>query len=581
MKKIMNYLLICFLLLATLSIRVNAKSKFEGQTLTIFNVEDYISTGEDGYADIIGDFEEKYGVKVNYYTYDTNETMYNQFKLNNGLYDLICTSDYMIQKLIKEDLVEKMDDYSEKIPNYERYASKELREKLKNMVVNKPVYNLKKELIGTENVSLDDYAVGYMWGTLGILYDPAYTDTFREDVKSWDVFWDPKYKDVISLKNSIRDAFVVGLMHSYSKSEEYQKIMNDYLDNPTLENQKKYNKLVQEIFDFKLDGSEASDAENKEKIQRVKDELISMKQNIFGLEVDSGKNDMVTGKIKMNLAYSGDAVYSMDTALEDLDKTLEYYVPLDGSNIWYDAWTLPKGANKELAYEFLNYLSDPANAADNMDYIGYTPYIVGDELFTLTGIWYGATDYLITSSYSKDDEVQVIYENKLYTCIKDKNEDEEILPTNTEYFECNEWAEDGEYEEGDMVSYNGKIYNCIASNSNNDINDENTFEEVQPYDLSYLFEGSLTEGRRAIIYPYYGSENKLETQYPSENTIARCAIMNDFGDYNDEVVIMWGQVKAYVNMTPVYIFLICFVVASATLITLYFVKKKINDSYKN
>ena len=105
MKKIMNYLLICFLSIATLSIRVNAKSIFEGQTLTIFNVEDYISTGEDDYADTIGDFEEKYGVKVNYYTYDTNETMYNQFKLNNGLYDLICTSDYMIQKLIKEDLV--------------------------------------------------------------------------------------------------------------------------------------------------------------------------------------------------------------------------------------------------------------------------------------------------------------------------------------------------------------------------------------------------------------------------------------------------------------------------------------------
>lgn len=581
MKKIMTYLLICFLSIAVLSIRVNAKSIFEGQTLTIFNVEDYISTGEDDYADTIGDFEEKYGVKVNYYTYDTNETMYNQFKLNNGLYDLICTSDYMIQKLIKEDLVEKMDDYSEKIPNYERYASKALRVKLKEMIVNKPVYNLNKELTGTESVSLDEYAVGYMWGTLGILYDPEFTDTFREDVKSWDVFWDPKYKDVISLKNSIRDAFVVGLMHSYSKSENYQKIMNEYLDNPTLENQKKYNKLVQEIFDFKLDGSEASDKENKEKIQKVKEELISMKQNIFGLEVDSGKNDMVTGKIKMNLAYSGDAVYSMDTALEDLGKTLEYYVPLDGSNIWYDAWTLPKGANKELAYEFLNYLSDPATAADNMDYIGYTPYIVGDELFTLTGAWYGATDYLITSSYAKDDEVQVIYENKLYTCIKDKDSDEEILPTNTEYFECNEWSIEGEYSEGDMISYNGKIYNCISDDNNNDITDENSFVLVEPYDLSYLFEGSLSEGRRAIIYPYYGSENKLETQYPSENTIARCAIMNDFGDYNDEVVIMWGQVKAYVDMTPVYVILICFLVALVSLATVYFVKKKINDSYKN
>ena len=57
--------------------------------------------------------------------------------------------------------------------------------------------------------------------------------------------------------------------------------------------------------------------------------------------------------------------------------------------------------------------------------------------------------------------------------------------------------------------------------------------------------------------------------------------MNDFGDYNDEVVIMWGQVKAYVDMTPVYVILICFLVASVSLATVYFVKKKINDSYKN
>lgn len=568
-------LLICTTLL---SIKVNAKSIYDGMTLTIFNVEDYISTGDDDYEDLIGNFEEEYGVKVNYYTYDTNETMYNQFKLNNGLYDLICTSDYMIQKLIKEDLVEKMDDFSEKIPNYERYASKTLREKLKDMKVNKPIYK-NGNLIGVEEESLDDYAVGYMWGTLGILYDPSYLDTTREDVKSWDVFWDSNYKDVISLKNSIRDGFVAGLMHSYSKDENFQTIMNNYLDNPTDENKKAYNKLIQEIFDFKLDGSEESDLENKEKIASVKEELISMKENIFGLEVDSGKNDMVTGKIKMNLAYSGDAVYSIDTAYEDLGKMLEYYVPLDGSNIWYDAWTLPKGSNKELAYEFLNYLSDPANAASNMDYIGYTPYIVGDDLFTLTGSWYGAADYSVNSSYYAEDETMVIYDNMLYTCIKDKESDNIIYPNNTEYFECNEWDKDIVYSEGDMLSYQGKIYNCIQDGGSN-IKDTNSFVEVEPYDLTYLFSGSLEEGRRAIIYPYLGFENKLETQYPSENTIARCAIMNDFGDYNDEVVIMWGQVKAYANMVPVYVFLVCFVVFIITIAIIYFTRKKINDRLK-
>ena len=136
--------------------------------------------------------------------------MYNQFTLQKeGTYDLICTSDYMIQKLIKEELVMPMDDFSTYIPNYEKYSAKSLRTKLREMEV--PYKG--------ENVNLDEFAVGYMWGTLGIIYDPAYTDTIEEDVKSWDVFWDNDYEYVISIKNSIRDAFVVGLMHSYSKSD--------------------------------------------------------------------------------------------------------------------------------------------------------------------------------------------------------------------------------------------------------------------------------------------------------------------------------------------------------------------------
>ena len=138
MKKIYLLLINFILLLVIISILpngiINAKSEFEGQTLTIYNVEDYISQGNDGCVDIIGKFEEEYGVNVNYYTYDTNETMYNQFTLQKeGTYDLICTSDYMIQKLIKEELVIPMDDFNTHIPNYEKYAAKSLREKLRQM----------------------------------------------------------------------------------------------------------------------------------------------------------------------------------------------------------------------------------------------------------------------------------------------------------------------------------------------------------------------------------------------------------------------------------------------------------------
>ena len=575
MKKVFSILLFVFgfILLLSTSISLKADEDFSGRVLTIYNVEDYISNGEDGYVDIIADFEEKYNCKVNYYTYDTNETMYNQFNLQKeGTYDLVCSSEYMLQKMIKEELVVPFENLAVNIPNYEKYASKTLRNKFKGMEVQ----------YKGETVNLDQFVVGYMWGTVGIIYDPYCSDTIQEDVKSWDVFWDPTYKDLISIKNSLRDAFIPGLFHYYSKEDNFQSLMKAYQENPTEENCKAYNALLQDIFDFKLDGSEASENENYEKIAHVKDELIDMKKNIFGFEVDSGKNDIITGKIKLNLAYSGDAVFSIDTAREEADKYLEFYIPEDGSNNWYDGWVIPKGAkNVDLAYKFLDYLSDPENAANNMDYIGYTPFIVGDALFTLTGKWYGACDYDVNAEYLVEDEAYVIYEDELYAIIKDKPADLEVYPTNTEYFESLEYDASSTYTSGDMVSFAGKYYNYINDEDGNaDITNEDYFEEIEGYDLSYLFEGSLSEGRRAIIYAYDGSQNELETQYPSQEILARCAIMNDFGVYNDQVVIMWSQVKAYTNMTPVYVFLSVVLVLSIGLVVFVVVRKKIINNYK-
>ena len=575
MKKVFSILLFVFgfILLLSTSINLKADDDFSGRTLTIYNVEDYISNGEDGCVDIIADFEELYNCKVNYYTYDTNETMYNQFNLQKeGTYDLVCSSEYMLQKMIKEELVVPFENLAKNIPNYEKYASKTLRNKFKGMEVQ----------YKGETVNLDQFVVGYMWGTVGIIYDPYCSDTIQEDVKSWDVFWDPTYKDLISIKNSLRDAFIPGLFHYYSKEDNFQNLMKAYQENPTEENCKAYNALLQDIFDFKLDGSEASENENYEKIAHVKDELIDMKKNIFGFEVDSGKNDIITGKIKLNLAYSGDAVFSIDTAREEADKYLEFYIPEDGSNNWYDGWVIPKGAkNVDLAYKFLDYLSDPENAANNMDYIGYTPFIVGDALFTLTGKWYGACDYDVNAEYLVEDEAYVIYEDELYAIIKDKPADLEVYPTNTEYFESLEYDVSSTYTSGDMVSFEGKYYNYINDEDGNaDITNEDYFEAIEGYDLSYLFEGSLSEGRRAIIYAYDGSQNELETQYPSQEILARCAIMNDFGVYNDQVVIMWSQVKAYTNMTPVYVFLSIVLVLSIGLVIFVVVRKKIINNYK-
>lgn len=514
-------------------------SGFEGQTLTIYNCEDYISSTfdeEEGYIDLIALFEYMYDVKVNYYTFDTVETMYNQMNLQNeGYYDLICPSDYMIQRLINEDKLEKMD--STKLDVYNKYAAKNIKTTLDNMEASVLDENGNKKKLG-------DYAAGYMWGTMGVIYDPNFVK--EEDTYSWDVYWDTDYYKYASIKNSMRDTYVVGILHAYK--DELDSRRNELLNGRKEEDLSKeeydeyldaYSKILQEVFD----------RHGEKDIKLVKEELSSLKNNIYGFEVDSGKNDIIDGKIKMNLAWSGDAVYSINEAYSSSEKELYYTVPLEGSNIWYDAWCLPKGSNKDLSYAFINFLSDPAYAAANMNYIGYTSFIASEDVFNTIAPWYGATEYY------NDDEYYAVYDDN------------------------------NELIDASMVHYNNKFYQCIKDSQGNLPTNEEYFEEVseedspldESYDLSHYFKDLLPEDKESVIYPfdeYY--LNTLEAQYPSVNTIKRCAVMNDFGDANDDVVIMWSQVRAYTNMVPYYVILIC-CLCSIPLYFIYKIYQKIND----
>ena len=152
-------------------------------TLRIYNWEDYISDGKDDegnesdeVANVLDSFCEYYKNKfgeeivVEYVTYATNEVMLSTLETGRSQYDLICPSDYVIQKMIKKDMLEKLDG---KIENYEKYASPYI-----------------KDLF--EKNGWNEYGVCYMWGTMGFLYDPATVD--EEDVSTWDVMWNPKYQ---------------------------------------------------------------------------------------------------------------------------------------------------------------------------------------------------------------------------------------------------------------------------------------------------------------------------------------------------------------------------------------------------
>lgn len=420
MKKINKILLLSPIFLAMSSgLTSCGDSSSEKVTLKIINSEDYIYIDEEDRSndmteqfkryviDLVdaGELDEKYRhVEVVYDTSDTNETLYSELQTGKSDYDLINVSDYMAQKMVSEGLVVPLlaegETREDKLANYMDYASPTLRGRLDNITA--PIYS---EWVDDPDhpgekihpyAKLEDYAVGYMWGTLGILFNPEYgaysnlevADVLEDMHYSFSALWDSTYKGSISIKNSMRDTFAAGLMKAY---EDDFASLKAKLDDGTYD-----------VETYMAEYAKVFNGENENSfdtvVNNVKASLESLKNNIFGLEVDSGKQDIVTGKIGINLAWSGDAVYSMDQAEDgnlvgENQSTLYYCVPELGSNLWFDTWVMPKNDNRseerrELALMFLDFMSDPANASQNMDYTGYTSFIGGGDILELVRDWY-------------------------------------------------------------------------------------------------------------------------------------------------------------------------------------------------
>ena len=342
-------------------------------SLTIYNWEDYIYEGTDENGNYVDDsmierFEKDYYertgkvLKVFYEKFSTNEVVYQQMTMGSISPDLICPSDYMIQKMANEGLLEEFsydeskDEYAESLSNWDKYGSPYIRERFANEKLNNGSSFLK-------------YAVPYFWGTMGFTYDPEHFT--EEDVSTWEALWskDQKFQKQFSLKDSMRDSYLTGIFHVYK--DEIAAL------NPQSET---YNHDLSEIFN-------RCDNETIAKVGAALKEAKATTVKIF--EVDEGKDEIVKGNIHANLAWSGDAVFSMDSAEGSAsEKILNYSLPREGSNVWFDGWVMPKGAQKELAEEFVNFICKPANAALCMDAVGYTSPIVGQEIFDLINDWY-------------------------------------------------------------------------------------------------------------------------------------------------------------------------------------------------
>ena len=491
------------------------------EILRVYNWEEYISESkEDESIDIITQFE-KYcketlnrNVKVEYSTFGTNENMYNELNLSkkktasgvNYSYDLVCPSEYMLLKMMREGMLEKLD--MAKVPNYAENASPYIQELFKT---------LKNE--GSDE-SLYDYAACYMWGTMGYVYNPEIVSD--EDASHWNLLWNDKYKGKGTIKDSVRDSYILAV--GYCLEDELNGVLKDYEKDG---DSAQYNKRLTEIFNRTDDKT----------VDTVGKALTELKDKIYGYEVDSGKKEMAQGKIAINFAWSGDAVYTLDEAetpdAGDNALYLKYAVPKEGSNIFFDGWAMPKGANVELAQEFINFIESPDNAVLNMDYIGYTPSIGGETMFENAIDWYGATAYAPTTKVTKEDIENMDEEEAEYYYVdKSGNVYESVYV--------------GDYVNGETLTFvstpKAPLYELDDENGLTEITDP---VKVAPQDLTYFFKSGEDDENTYIVY-YYPEEadRQLMAQYPDEKTVLRCTVMKCFTDDETRTLNnMWETAK--------------------------------------
>ncbi len=357
-------------------------------TLRVCSWEEYIDEGdwdEDeameldngttifGENSMVEDFEnwyyENYGVKVNvqYSCFGTNEDLYNMLTLGD-VYDLVCPSEYMIMKLMSENKLEPLSDSFFDESNDKNYyingVSPYIRDTFETHEINGEAWS--------------KYAAGFMFGVTGILYNPE--KMTADEAGTWTVLNNPKFAKQITVKDNVRDSYFAAV----------GALQRDKLMDPEFRAQEDYSDQLKDIM---------NDV-SPETIAKAQDLLQDIKDNVYSFETDSGKADMITGKVIANYQWSGDAVYAMDQAEED-GVQLDFAVPEECTNLYFDGWVMLKNGiagdadRKQAAEAFINFVSRPDNAVRNMYYIGYTSVIAGgddDTVYSYLDYTYGAED---------------------------------------------------------------------------------------------------------------------------------------------------------------------------------------------
>lgn len=267
----------------------------ENGVVNVYNWGEYID------KDLIKQFEKETGIKVNYNTYESNEQMYSVLRQGGVSYDVIIPSDYMISRLISEDMITPLN--FDNIPNYELIED-----------------NLKSMEYDPGNI----YSVPYMWGTVGIIYDPNVVG----EVTSWASLFDSEYAGKILMFDNSRDAMGIALKYlGYSLNATDEAQLNEA---------------------YEL--------------------LLQQKPILQAYVMDQIFDKLESGEAAIGPYYAGDYFLMLDN-----NPDLQFCIPEEGTNVFVDAMCITKRAqNKENAEAFINFMTGTQVSKTNSEYIGYT-----------------------------------------------------------------------------------------------------------------------------------------------------------------------------------------------------------------
>ncbi len=311
------------------------------EVLKIYNWGDYIE------EELIGEFETWYkeetggNIRVQYDTFDTNETMLMRIETQKADYDLVCPSDYIAERMIRSNLAQKLDrsifDLDMKTAFYDGLA---------------------------DMITFDDnneYFVPYVWGTFGIMYDTDKIEPGSEACKSWDALWSRDWekntgKRRVLMKDSVRDAYSVARI--YENRDKLSQLSSGFTDYEC------------DAYKTELESYFKGEGVTEEAIASAQNTLIDQKPAVYKYEVDNGKEDMLAGTTEawLGLFWSCDVLLVM---IEDGGDHFYYEVPKEGSNVWVDGWLIPKYAeNPTAANYFLKFINTHEYARINFDWMG-------------------------------------------------------------------------------------------------------------------------------------------------------------------------------------------------------------------